>query len=80
MKEKEQVVGRESGRGHRSQVMLGFASHGKYFGIYLKNDGRPLRSYKLGSGYANRDIKPIGTALGVGLKFNPKFNSWRQAH
>lgn len=63
MKEKEQVVCRESGRGHRSQVVLGFASHGKYFGIYLTTDGGPLKSYELGSGYANRDIKPIGTAL-----------------
>lgn len=80
MKEKEQVVRRESGRGHGSQVVLGFASHGKYFGIYLKNDGGPLKSYKLGSGYANGH-QTYWDCIGRGeLKFNPKFNSWRQAH
>lgn len=43
MKEKEQVVQREFGRGHRSQVMLGFAYHGKCFSLYLKNVG-PLKN------------------------------------
>lgn len=56
------MVQRDSKRG-RSQVLLGFASHGECFGIYLEWCGA-LRGIKLGSCLATKDIKHAGTAFG----------------